>query len=60
MLTKTILKKQIENFPEEFSIDELIERLVVIEKIQKANRQSENGEVISEKELDKETDLWFT
>ena len=32
MLTKTLLKKQIENFPEEFSIDELIECLVVIDK----------------------------
>ena len=27
MLTKTILKEQIEKFPEEFSIDELIEKM---------------------------------
>jgi hypothetical protein len=59
MLTKTILKKQIENFPEEFSIDELIERLIVIDKIEKANRESENGEVISEEKLEQETASWF-
>jgi hypothetical protein len=35
MLTKTILKAQIEKFPEEFSIDELIDRLILIEKINK-------------------------
>ena len=59
MLTKTKLKDQIEKFPEEFSIDDLIDRLILIEKIEHGNRQSENGEVISETELDKEILKWF-
>ncbi len=59
MLTKTILKKQLENFPEEFSIDELINRLIVIEKINRGNEQSEKGQVISEDELNKEIEKWF-
>ncbi len=59
MLTKSKLKKHIEKFPEEFSIDELIEVLVLIEKIEKGNKQSENGDVISEAELDKEIEKWF-
>jgi Zn-dependent alcohol dehydrogenase len=59
MLTKTILKKQLESFPENFSIDDLIERLVVIEKIEKANQQSKNGEVISEEKFEQETASWF-
>ncbi|MCP5064170.1 MAG: hypothetical protein GY936_17150 [Ignavibacteriae bacterium] len=59
MLTKTKLKKQIEKFPEEFSIDDLIDRLILIEKIEKGNRQSENGEIISELELDEEIAKWF-
>jgi len=59
MLTKTILKEQIEKFPEEFSIDELIERLILIEKIETGNRQSENGEVISEVEMENEIEKWF-
>jgi len=59
MLTKTILKAQIEKFPEEFSIDELVSRLIVIEKINKGNKQSENDEIISEGELDKEITKWF-
>ncbi len=34
MLTKTRLKKEIEKFPEKFTIDEFIEKLILIEKIQ--------------------------
>ena len=59
MLTKTKLKEQIEGFPEQFSIDELIDRLILVEKIENGNKQSENGEVISESELDKEINAWF-
>jgi predicted transcriptional regulator len=59
MLTKTKLKEQIEKFPEEFSIDELIDRLILIEKIEEGIRQSESGEVISEAELDNEIKKWF-
>jgi hypothetical protein len=59
MLTKTKLKEQIEKFPEEFSIDELIDRLILIEKIERGIKQSENGNVISEAELDKEIKKWF-
>jgi len=59
MITKTKLKDQIEKLPEEFSIDELIDRLILIEKIEQGNKQSENGEVISENDLDKEIIKWF-
>lgn len=59
MITKTFLKKQIESLPETFSIDELVERLVLIEKIEKGNEQSEKGEVISEGALNKELEKWF-
>ncbi len=59
MLTKTKLKEQIEKFPEKFSIDELIDRLILIEKIERGIKQSENGDVISDSELDKEIKKWF-
>ncbi len=59
MITKSKLKEQIENFPDEFSIDELVERLILVEKIEKGNQQSENREIISESELDNEIEKWF-
>jgi len=59
MLTKTKIKEVIENFPEEISIDDFIDKLVLIEKAERGNIQSENGEVFSEEELEKEMEKWF-
>ena len=59
MLTKTKLIETINKFPEEFTIDELIERLIIVEKIEKGNKQSENRESISEEDLEKEMEKWF-
>lgn len=59
MLTKTKLKEQLEKFPEEFSIDELIQRLILIEKIELGIAQSERGEIVSDAELNKEIEQWF-
>lgn len=59
MITKTKLKEQIESFPEQFSIDDLIERLILLEKIEKGKIQSENDNILSESELDQEMNKWF-
>ena len=59
MLTKAKLREQIENFPDKLSIDDLIEKLILTEKIETGNKQSENGEVISESELENEIEKWF-
>lgn len=59
MLTKTKLPKEVEKFPDEFSIDELVERLIFIEKVEIGNKQSENGDVVSEGELNYEVKKWF-
>ncbi len=59
MITRTKLKEQIDSFPEQFSIDELIERLILIEKIEKGKIQSENNEILTDNELDKEIHKWF-
>jgi hypothetical protein len=59
MITKAKLKEQIENFPEQFSIDDLIERLILVEKIEKGKSQSENDKILSENEFDEEMKKWF-
>lgn len=59
MITKTKLKEQIESFPEQFSIDELIERLILVEKIENGIKQSEKDEVLNENEFDEEIKAWF-
>ena len=59
MLTKKNLKKQIEKLTDELSIDEVVERLILIEKVERGSKQSEEGKVISESDLDKEIEKWF-
>ena len=59
MLNKERVKAQIEDLPNEFSIDDLVERLIFVEKVEKGILQSERGEVSSDSELEKEMQKWF-
>lgn len=59
MLTKSKVKEQIDLLPDEFSIDDLMDRLIFIEKIQRAEKQSIDNETISEQQLEKEIEKWF-
>lgn len=58
-ITKEKLQKQIDEFPDEISIDEVIERLIMIEKIETRIQESENNETISEENLKIEMKKWF-
>jgi len=59
MLTKSKIMEAIENFPEEISIDDIIDKLILIEKTEKGIHQSENEAIISDAELEKEMEKWF-
>lgn len=59
MITKKALINQLDLLPESFSIDELIDRLILIEKIEIGLNQSETDDVISEEELKAETEKDF-
>lgn len=59
MLTKAKLKEQIEKMPEEFTLDELVERLVFIDKVESGLKDSEKGNTIDEIQLEKEMEKWF-
>jgi hypothetical protein len=60
MISKEKLKEQIDKFPEdEISIDELIDKLVFIEKLEKRISLSEKGgPTLSEDEIKKEIEKW--
>ncbi len=59
MITKERLIKQISEFPDELEIDELIEKLLFISKVEERLDRSEKDETISEQELEKEMAEWF-
>ena len=59
MITKTKLKETLDHFPDEFTLDELMERVILIDKVNRGDEQSKKGETLSEDELDKEMAKWF-
>lgn len=59
MLTKELVNNQIKEMPNEFTLDELIERLLVVEKVNQGLKEVELGKTISEEELDKKMAKWF-
>ena len=59
MITKKQLTVTLEKLPEKFSIEELIGKLILLDKIERAEKESENGKTISEAELEKEMEKWF-
>ncbi len=58
MITKERLIKQIHDFPDRLDIDELIERLLFINKVEKRLAASKADETVSEEELEKEVAQW--
>ena len=59
MITKAKLKEQIEKLPESFTIDELVESLVFVEKVELGLNDSMTGKRISEQELEDKMKEWF-
>lgn len=59
MLSKSLVKKQLEKLPEEFTLDDLVERLILIQKVELGLKDSDEDKVISEEELDNEIEEWF-
>ncbi len=45
-------------FPKEFELDELIERLIFIDKVEKGLQQAEEGNIISHEQLKKDMKKW--
>jgi hypothetical protein len=58
MLTKNKVIKSIDDLPESFTIDELIDRLIFIEKVEEGMQQSIEGKVISNEDVRKIIDKW--
>ena len=58
MLTKNKVKMTIDNLPDSFTIDELIDQLIFIEKIEEGIQQSDNGKVISNEDIKNVIDKW--
>ena len=58
MLSKNKVKKSIENLPDSFTIDELIDQLIFMKKVEEGLQQSEEGKTVSNDDIKNLIDKW--
>lgn len=58
-MKKAQLIEQIQDFPEEFSLDDLVERLLVLEKIEEGQQQVREVKTLTEDEAQKRLEKWL-
>ena len=58
MLTKATVQKSIDRLPSQFSIDELIEQLIFIQKVEDGIQQSKDGNVVSHEDVKSVISKW--
>jgi predicted transcriptional regulator len=59
MLTKEKVQELINHMPNTFSVDDLVEKIILLQKIEEAQQQIKNGEFYTEEEIDREVDSWL-
>ncbi len=58
MLTKDKLRQSINKLPDKFTIDELIDQLIFIEKVEEGLEQSKEGKVLSNEDVKEIIEKW--
>jgi predicted AAA+ superfamily ATPase len=58
-MKKTVLTETIEQLPEEFALEDLIERLILLEKIEKSRQQVREGKIHTTKEARQKVSDFF-
>ena len=59
MLTKDKVKKTVDRLPENFTVDQIVEELVVLNKIEEGLKDIENGKVFTNDQVKKELKSWL-
>ena len=58
MLTKESVKELVDHMPDTFSIDDLVERIIVLQKIENGQKEIADGQGIDWEDLKREMDSW--
>ena len=59
MLTREKVLNTIRQLPDKFSVDEVIDRIILLEKIETGLFESQSGQVTPDEELDKKLPEWL-
>ena len=58
-MKKTQVLDAIQDMPEDIAIDVLMEKLIVLQKIEEGQKQIKEGKVYSEEEAEKKLEKWL-
>jgi hypothetical protein len=59
MLTKDNVIKTISKFPENFTLDEVIDKLIFMDKVERGLEQSQSNKVLSKEKATKRLSKWL-
>jgi hypothetical protein len=59
MLTKEKIKKTIDSLPDNITVDEVIDRIILLDKIEQGLKDVEEGRVYSTEEVKARLDKWL-
>jgi len=59
MLTKENIKKSIDALPDNFSIEDLFEEIIILDKIEKGLKDVEEGRIYTTTEAKKKLEKWL-
>lgn len=59
MLTKEKIISGIQKLPDSVTIDEVLDHIVLLEKIENGLDQADKGQVLTEEEMDEKINKWF-
>ena len=59
MTTKELVLEAVKNLPEDAAIEDAMERLLVIAKIERGIEQAENGQLLSHEEVRQRVSKWL-
>ena len=58
-MTKETVSQLVQQMPDQFSLEELLDRIILLSKIEEGMAQSKAGEVISTQELRESLSEWL-
>lgn len=59
MLTKTQVLENIKDLPDKFSIEELMDKIILLQKIEIGLEQSKNDQITPDNQLDEKLKKWL-
>jgi predicted transcriptional regulator len=59
MLTKDKVRKTIDRLPDNFTVDQIVEELVILDKIEEGLKDIEEGRVFSTAQVKEELKTWL-